>query len=142
MCWAGGPVPAAVGNRSRDRRRNCLVAEAVRGLTSRAESGVHPSCARCCPGAGPGSGRAGEVGGLMCEAAVAESVTIAAVPERVGLARAFVAGVLGESHPLTGMGAFFLRWLRSYGGRPVVARHPVSGRAHSSGQEASARRPR
>jgi len=63
----------------------------------------------------------------MCEAAVAESVTIAAVPERVGLARAFVAGVLGESHPLTGMGAFFLRWLRSYGGRPVGARHPVSG---------------
>jgi anti-sigma regulatory factor (Ser/Thr protein kinase) len=35
----------------------------------------------------------------MSEAAVAESVTIAAVPERVGLARAFVAAVLGESHP-------------------------------------------
>ena len=45
------------------------------------------------------SGRAEEVGGLMSEAAVPESVTIAAVPERVGLARAFVAGVLGESHP-------------------------------------------
>jgi hypothetical protein len=29
-----------------------------------------------------------EVGGLMSEAAVAESMTIAAVPERVGLARA------------------------------------------------------
>jgi len=35
----------------------------------------------------------------MSEAAVAESVTIAAVPERVGLARAFVAAVVGESHP-------------------------------------------
>jgi anti-sigma regulatory factor (Ser/Thr protein kinase) len=35
----------------------------------------------------------------MREAAVLESVTIAAVPERVGLARAFVAAVLGESHP-------------------------------------------
>ena len=35
----------------------------------------------------------------MSEAAVAESVTIAAVPERMGLARAFVAGVLGGSHP-------------------------------------------
>jgi anti-anti-sigma factor len=35
----------------------------------------------------------------MSEAAVPESVTIAAVPERVGLARAFVAAVLGESHP-------------------------------------------
>jgi anti-sigma regulatory factor (Ser/Thr protein kinase) len=35
----------------------------------------------------------------MCEAAVAESVTIAAVPERVGRARAFVAAVLGESRP-------------------------------------------
>lgn len=35
----------------------------------------------------------------MSEAAVAESVTIAAVSERVGLARVFVAGVLGESHP-------------------------------------------
>ena len=35
----------------------------------------------------------------MSEAVVPESVTIAAVPERVGLARAFVAAVLGESHP-------------------------------------------
>jgi len=35
----------------------------------------------------------------MSEAAVAESVTIAAVPERVGLARTFVAAVLGGSHP-------------------------------------------
>ena len=34
----------------------------------------------------------------MREAAVPESVTIAAVPERVGLARAFVAAVLGGSH--------------------------------------------
>jgi anti-sigma regulatory factor (Ser/Thr protein kinase) len=45
------------------------------------------------------AGRAGKAGGLMREAAVLESVTIAAVPERVGLARAFVAAVLGESHP-------------------------------------------
>jgi anti-sigma regulatory factor (Ser/Thr protein kinase) len=35
----------------------------------------------------------------MCGAAVAESVTIAAVPEQVRLARAFVAAVLAESHP-------------------------------------------
>jgi anti-sigma regulatory factor (Ser/Thr protein kinase) len=35
----------------------------------------------------------------MSEAAVAESVTIAAVPERVGVARAFVAAMLGGSHP-------------------------------------------
>jgi anti-sigma regulatory factor (Ser/Thr protein kinase) len=35
----------------------------------------------------------------MRETAVAESVTIAAVPERVGLARTFVAAVLGGSHP-------------------------------------------
>jgi anti-sigma regulatory factor (Ser/Thr protein kinase) len=35
----------------------------------------------------------------MSEAAVAESVTIAAVPQRVRLARAFVAAVLGDSHP-------------------------------------------
>lgn len=34
----------------------------------------------------------------MSEAADAESVTIAAVPEQVSLARAFVAAVLGESH--------------------------------------------
>jgi anti-sigma regulatory factor (Ser/Thr protein kinase) len=67
-------------------------------LTSGAESGVHASCARCCSRCSSGR-RAGEAGGLMSEAAVAESVTIAAVPERVGLARAFVAGILGESHP-------------------------------------------
>ena len=71
---------------------------AVRGLTSGAESGVHSSCARCCS-VPVRAGRAGEAGGLMSEAAVPQSVTIAAVPERVGLARAFVAGVLGESHP-------------------------------------------
>jgi anti-sigma regulatory factor (Ser/Thr protein kinase) len=35
----------------------------------------------------------------MSEAVVTESVTIAAVPERVRLARAFVFEVLGESHP-------------------------------------------
>jgi hypothetical protein len=35
----------------------------------------------------------------MSEAVVPQSVTISAVPEQVGLARAFVAGVLGESHP-------------------------------------------
>jgi len=35
----------------------------------------------------------------MFEAAVRERVTVAAVPERVGVARAFVAAVLGESHP-------------------------------------------
>lgn len=35
----------------------------------------------------------------MSEAAVPRSVTIAAVPGQVGLARAFVARVLGESHP-------------------------------------------
>ncbi len=35
----------------------------------------------------------------MSEAAIPETVTIAAVPERVRLARAFVAGVLGGSHP-------------------------------------------
>jgi hypothetical protein len=35
----------------------------------------------------------------MPEAAVPENVTIAAVPERVGLARAFVAAVLAESRP-------------------------------------------
>ena len=35
----------------------------------------------------------------MSAAVVAQSVTIPAVPGQVGLARAFVAGVLGESHP-------------------------------------------
>ncbi len=45
------------------------------------------------------AGRAGEVSGLMSEAAVPESVTIPAVPEQVRVARAFVARVLGESHP-------------------------------------------
>jgi len=35
----------------------------------------------------------------MSEAAVAESVTIPAVPEQVRAARVFVAGVLGRSHP-------------------------------------------
>lgn len=35
----------------------------------------------------------------MSEAVVPQSVTIAAVPGQVGLAREFVAGVLGESHP-------------------------------------------
>jgi anti-sigma regulatory factor (Ser/Thr protein kinase) len=35
----------------------------------------------------------------MSEAVVQQSVTIAAVPGRVELARAFVAAVLGESHP-------------------------------------------
>jgi hypothetical protein len=45
------------------------------------------------------AGRAGQVSGLMSEAAVPESVTIPAVPEQVRVARAFVAGMLGESHP-------------------------------------------
>jgi len=35
----------------------------------------------------------------MCEAAVPQSVTIAAVPGQVRLARAFVAWMLGGSHP-------------------------------------------
>jgi hypothetical protein len=35
----------------------------------------------------------------MSEAVVPQSVTIAAAPGQVGLARAFVARVLGESHP-------------------------------------------
>jgi anti-sigma regulatory factor (Ser/Thr protein kinase) len=35
----------------------------------------------------------------MSGAVVPRSVTIAAVPGQVGLARAFVAGVLGQSHP-------------------------------------------
>jgi hypothetical protein len=35
----------------------------------------------------------------MSEAAVAESVTIATMLERVALARAFVPEVLGDSHP-------------------------------------------
>ena len=35
----------------------------------------------------------------MSAAAASESVTIPAVPEQVRVARAFVAGVLGESHP-------------------------------------------
>jgi hypothetical protein len=35
----------------------------------------------------------------MSEAAVPQSVTIAAVPGQVGLARAFVAWALGGSHP-------------------------------------------
>lgn len=55
-----------------------------------------------CPLRFPGAvrpGRAGEAGGLMSEAAVPQSVTIAAVPGQVGLARAFVARVVGESHP-------------------------------------------
>ena len=55
-----------------------------------------------CPLRFPGAvrpGRAGEAGGLMSEAVVPLSVTIAAVPGQVRLARAFVARVLGESHP-------------------------------------------
>lgn len=44
-------------------------------------------------------GRAGEADGLMSEAVAPQSVTIAAVPGQVGLARAFVALALGESHP-------------------------------------------
>ncbi|HEX9542634.1 MAG TPA: hypothetical protein VGA04_31310 [Streptosporangiaceae bacterium] len=35
----------------------------------------------------------------MSEAAVPASMTIPAVPEQVRVARAFVAAVLGESHP-------------------------------------------
>ena len=35
---------------------------------------------------------------LMCAAEFRQSVTIPAVPEQVRAARAFVAGVLGESH--------------------------------------------
>jgi hypothetical protein len=35
----------------------------------------------------------------LSEAAVAQSVVVAAVPERVGLARAFAVATLGESHP-------------------------------------------
>jgi len=35
----------------------------------------------------------------MPEAAVPQSVTIPALPEQVRVARSFVAGVLGESHP-------------------------------------------
>lgn len=35
----------------------------------------------------------------MCQAEVRKSVTVAAVPGQVRAARAFVSGVLGESHP-------------------------------------------
>ena len=66
-------------------------------MTSGAESGVHPSCVRCGSRFPSGPVRAGEVDGLMAEAVVSRSVTILAVPEQVRVARAFVAGVLGDS---------------------------------------------
>jgi anti-sigma regulatory factor (Ser/Thr protein kinase) len=75
------------------------VAGALRDLTPGAESSVHPSCARCCSRRPSGPGRAGEAGGLMSEAVVPQSLTILAAPEQVRLARAFVTGALGGSHP-------------------------------------------
>ena len=42
-------------------------------------------------------GRAGKAGGLVRGVEVKRSVTIAAVPEQVRAARAFVAGVLGST---------------------------------------------
>jgi anti-sigma regulatory factor (Ser/Thr protein kinase) len=76
-------------------RRPCSVA---RGLTRRAEWSVHPVL---CPPLFLVPVRAGAGQGgwwLMFGAAVPESVTIAAVPEQVRVARAFVARVLGDSH--------------------------------------------
>jgi len=60
---------------------------------------VHPFCVRCRSRCRSGPERTGEAGGLMCEAAFPQSVTIPAVPEEVRVARAFVAGVLGKSRP-------------------------------------------
>jgi anti-sigma regulatory factor (Ser/Thr protein kinase) len=72
---------------------------AVRGLTSGAERSVHPSCARCRSRCSSGSGEAGKASGVISDEAVLRSVTILAVPEQVRMARAFVAGVLGECYP-------------------------------------------
>jgi hypothetical protein len=46
----------------------------------------------------------------MSEAAVAESVTIAAVPERVVLARAFVVAVLGDFHSCKDLAVLLASW--------------------------------
>jgi len=73
----------------------------------------------------PGRSGPGEVGDLMSEAAAPESVTIPAVPEQVRVARAFVAGVLGRSHPHAGVALLLASELanrvRAAGlGRPFV----------------------
>lgn len=60
---------------------------------------MHPSRARCRSRRVSGPGGPGRLVALMSEAAVAETLTIAAVPEQVRLARAFVTGALGRSHP-------------------------------------------
>jgi hypothetical protein len=68
------------------------------GSTRQSEWRVHPSCARWtrCP-SGIGAGQGGSVS-LMSAAAVPESITIPVAPEQVvRAARAFAAGVLGES---------------------------------------------
>jgi hypothetical protein len=46
----------------------------------------------------------------MSEAVVRASVTITAAPGQVGLARAFVARVLGESHPDAGVALLLASW--------------------------------
>jgi anti-sigma regulatory factor (Ser/Thr protein kinase) len=67
-------------------------------LTFRAESSVYLPCFPLSFRCWSGLGRAREVGGIVSEAGVPESVTIPALPEQVRVVRAFVAGVLGRSH--------------------------------------------
>jgi hypothetical protein len=141
--WSRAPTaspPPRYRRRGRRVRSACLGA---RGRSSRLlrrrrrSAGTGPgrpgSCRR---GRGPGrcsrcrcwsgQGRPGKAGALMYEAGVRKSVTIAAAPEQVGQARAF-GRIAWRVSSADWDGAFFLRWLRSYGGRPVGARHPVSG---------------
>ena len=69
------------------------------GLTRVAELSVRVPCVRAVPGAFPGLRRIGKGGGLVSGSGVRECVTVGARPEEVQVARAFVGGVLGASHP-------------------------------------------
>ena len=68
-------------------------------MTRGAELGVHGRCV-CGRHRGPfPAGADGEGGGIMGGTGVRESMTIEALAEQVGVARAFIGGLLGAGHP-------------------------------------------
>jgi hypothetical protein len=90
----GEPLLAAAGKRG----RYCLGCGAVRGLTSRAEWSVHPSCARC--DSPVPSGRAGREGWWpSVRGGSSAERDPRGCAEAGGAGPAFVAWALGESHP-------------------------------------------
>jgi hypothetical protein len=72
------------------------------------------------------AGGCGTDGVVMAGAAARESVTIAGRPERVAVARAFAAAVLGRQHPSCETAVLLLSELVTNSVRRSASRHPTA----------------